>query len=56
MIDLLTVSETAEKLKIDEETVRRWLLTGKLKGIKISRQAWRIKREDLDSFIQNLSK
>jgi excisionase family DNA binding protein len=56
MSELLTVSETAEKLKVDEETIRRWLQTGKLKGIKISPQAWRVRQSDLDNFLQSLSK
>lgn len=29
---LLKVSEVAERLRLNEETVRRWLRSGKLKG------------------------
>lgn len=52
-MELLTVEEVAERLKLDAETVRRWLQSGKLKGVKISPTAWRIEDTELAAFIQN---
>jgi helix-turn-helix protein len=38
--------------KVQEETVRRWLRQGQLRGIRLSRKAgWRIRQHDLDSFL-----
>jgi excisionase family DNA binding protein len=51
MLELLTIKEVSTELKVDEETVRRWLFTGKLKGIKLSPRAWRVHREDLNQFV-----
>jgi excisionase family DNA binding protein len=31
---LLTVKEVASRLRVDEETVRRWLRTGRMRGIR----------------------
>lgn len=39
--ELLTVEEAATRLKVDVETVRRWLRSGQLSGVKIGR-LWRI--------------
>ena len=49
--DLLTVKEVAEELRVHPETVREKLRHGDIKGIKIGK-AWRIKREDLDEFLE----
>jgi excisionase family DNA binding protein len=46
-----TVEETAEKLKVDPETVRRWLQDDKLKGIKMGK-AWRIRESALIEFMK----
>jgi excisionase family DNA binding protein len=48
---LLTVEEVANTLKVDPETIRRWLQTGKLRGSKISPVAWRVDSEDIDKFL-----
>ena len=39
--ELLTVEEAAARLKVDVETVRRWLRSGQLRGLKFGRM-WRI--------------
>jgi excisionase family DNA binding protein len=39
--ELLTVDEAATLLKVDVETVRRWLRSGHLRGLKFGRM-WRI--------------
>lgn len=52
MSNILTVSEVAESLRVSERTVRNWLESGKLIGFKFG-QVYRIKQEDLDTFINN---
>lgn len=52
MSDLLTVSEVARILRVDDATVRRWVKQGILEAVVLphihSRQVYRIKRETLD--------
>ncbi len=52
MPDLLTVSEVAQILRVDDTTVRRWVKQGVLDAVVLphvnERQAYRIKRETLD--------
>lgn len=45
----LTPPEVAELLKLDVETVRRYLREGILVGAKIG-DNWRIRRSDIDAF------
>jgi excisionase family DNA binding protein len=45
-----TIKEVAELLKVSDGGVRKWLKTGKLKGIKLGR-IWRIKKSDLEEFL-----
>jgi excisionase family DNA binding protein len=56
MTELLTVREVAQQLRVDETTVRRWLKAGALKGVSLpshgKRQAYRIRREDVDALLQ----
>lgn len=54
-VDLLTVAEVAQRLKVDEETVRRWLRDKKLKGIALGnrRSGWRIRETDLLQFLED---
>ena len=46
---LLKVREVAERLRVDPETVRRWLRIGKLRGSKISatRGGYRIPESEI---------
>lgn len=49
---MLTVHEVAERLRVKEETVRRWLRAGELHGVYLSDAAgWRIPAEDLRAFL-----
>jgi excisionase family DNA binding protein len=54
--DLLTVSEVARILRVDDTTVRRWVKQGALEAVVLPhvrlRQAYRIKRETLDKVLQ----
>ncbi len=47
---LMTVHETAEKLKVKESTVRSWIREKKLRAIKFGRE-WRITVVDLETFL-----
>jgi len=57
MSTLLTVSEVAEILRVDDSTVRRWMKQGILESValphKNERQAYRIKRETIDELLGN---
>jgi excisionase family DNA binding protein len=44
----LTVDETAERLKIHPQTIRRWLKQGQLQGTLLSHYAgWRIRESEV---------
>ncbi len=55
MSELLTVSEVAKILRVDDTTVRRWVKQGALEAVVLphlnTRQAYRIKRETLDKVL-----
>lgn len=49
----LTVPEVAEILSVTEETVRRWLRDGRLKGVLLSRRAgWRVRPESVTEMME----
>lgn len=52
-MELLTVEEVAEYLKMNPQVVRRWLKDKRLPGIKIGKE-WRIDRDDLDEMLKNM--
>lgn len=53
--ELLTVPEVAGMLKLNEQTVRKWLRDGRLSGFSLgSRQAgWRVRRSDVERFLED---
>lgn len=55
MEELLTVSEVAKRLRVDETTVRRWVKIGVLEAIALphkgKRQAYRIRQTTLDRIV-----
>ena len=55
MSELLTVSEVARILRVDDTTVRRWIKQGALEGVVLphahERQAYRVKRETLEKVL-----
>ena len=56
-IKLLRIREAAEMLGVNPETLRRWDREGKLKAIIISKRGdRRYKREDIEKFVENMSK
>lgn len=51
---LLTVDQVAERLQVNEQTVRRWLRDGELTGVPFRvRTGWRVSEEDLQAFLQH---
>jgi excisionase family DNA binding protein len=50
----LSVEEVAKILKMDEETVRRWIRAKQLKAFRFGRD-YRIRRDDFDKFVQERS-
>ncbi len=49
---MLTVDQVAERLQVNEQTVRRWLREGELTGVPFGgRTGWRVSEEDLQSFL-----
>ncbi len=55
--ELFTVREVAQRLKVHEETVRRWLGAGDLKGYRPGgkKTGWRIAASDLERYIAGVS-
>lgn len=52
-----TVAEIASRLKVKEATVREWLKAGRLRGRNFSgRTGWRVRRSDLETFLESESK
>ena len=51
---VLTVPEAADRLRVSEETVRRWIRKGQLKALSLgsTRAGYRIARADLEAFVQ----
>jgi excisionase family DNA binding protein len=47
----LTVEQVASRLQVHEETVRRWLRDGRLRGHLISRRAgYRVRESEVERF------
>jgi len=46
----LTPEEAASRLRVNPRTVRRWLRTRKLKGLKVGK-LWRVKEADLEDLL-----
>lgn len=54
MVDeLLTVDEIAERLKVHPETVRGWLRSGRLRGVRLggTKLGWRVAESELRRFL-----
>ncbi|MDP9355977.1 MAG: helix-turn-helix domain-containing protein [Chloroflexota bacterium] len=49
---MLTVDQVAERLQVNEQTIRRWLRDGELTGVPFGgRTGWRVSEEDLQAFL-----
>jgi excisionase family DNA binding protein len=51
MEELFTVVEVAERLKVRQRTVKHWLLSGQLCGVKAGRK-WRVRPSAIEQFLQ----
>jgi excisionase family DNA binding protein len=51
---MLTVKQVAERMSVDEKTVRNWIQRGELRAINIGRirPEYRIRPEDFDEFVR----
>lgn len=52
---LLTPDQVAERLSLSVLTVRAWLRSGRLPGVKPGGKVWRVREADLDEYIRGLS-
>ncbi len=48
---LLTPSNVASRLQVNERTVTQWLRKGRLRGFKVGKE-WRISSDDLQAFLE----
>ncbi len=46
--ELLTIREVAERLKVNPQTVRRWIRAGLLPASRIGRRQWRVRMRDVE--------
>ena len=51
MSQLLTPEEAAKRLQVSHSTIKRWLRSGTLKGLKPGGKVWRVEEEVLEQFI-----
>ena len=53
--ELLTVSEVAERLRVDQTTVRRWITNGLLEAVRLphggKRQGYRVRSKTVNALI-----
>jgi len=49
-----TTEEVADLLKVNKESVRRWVRDNKLKAVKLSGKFIRISQDDLDEFVKTM--
>jgi excisionase family DNA binding protein len=47
----LDVYEIAELLRVDQQTVRNWIVRGELPAIRVGGRRVRIRQDDLDAFL-----
>ncbi len=48
---LLTPTDVANRLQVNERTVTQWLRKGHLRGFKVGKE-WRISSNDLQAFLE----
>ena len=50
-VPLLTIAEVADRLRVNQKTIRRWIDAKELPAFKLGRQ-WRISEQNLRQFLQ----
>jgi excisionase family DNA binding protein len=54
MDEWMTTNEVAQLLKVNPETVKRWLRSGDMRGSMLSdRAGWRISRDEVARFMRD---
>ena len=53
--ELLTIEQVAAELQLHPDTIRRYIRERKLKGVRLSSTAIRVRRSDLDKFLRERS-
>ena len=51
-VKLLTPSQVANRLQMNERTVTMWLRMGHLRGFKLSIKKWLVSSRDLEAFLE----
>ncbi|MFL5629364.1 MAG: helix-turn-helix domain-containing protein [Ktedonobacteraceae bacterium] len=49
---MLTVEEIAERMRVNEKTVRSWITSGELPAFPVGKRGYRISGNDLHSFVE----
>ena len=49
---LLTTETVAKVLLVKPDTLRGWLRTGKIKGIRVGNRLWRVRESELEAFLR----
>lgn len=50
--ELLTIEQVAAELQLHPDTIRRYIREKKLRGVRISSTALRVRRSELDKFLK----
>ncbi|MDQ3707609.1 MAG: helix-turn-helix domain-containing protein [Chloroflexota bacterium] len=50
-MDILTVEEVAQRLRLNPFTIRRLLREGALRGSKVGKRQWRVQLRDLEAYL-----
>lgn len=53
--EIFTVAQTAEYLQLSIKTIRRLISDNKIRASKLSNRSWRIRKSDVDAYIQENS-
>jgi excisionase family DNA binding protein len=48
----LTIEEVAERMRVNEKTVRNWIASGELPAFPIGKRGYRISETDLRNFVE----
>jgi excisionase family DNA binding protein len=49
---MLTIEEVAERMRVNEKTVRNWIASGELPAFPIGKRGYRISETDLRNFVE----
>ncbi len=49
---MLTIEEVAERMRVNERTVRNWVTSGELLAFPVGKRGYRISESDLHTFVE----